>query len=153
MLKTQSEIDCQLFCVHIYNKLNSLCIYSTYTVQEHHLIIIYCSLFCERVAFIFDIMVFLAHQYIGETMATATKKTLMDQLAGIVSRNPFFLGWKGGKRLQFRSASTGLVSLTQVLTEIPRTISTILSLLTLINDHFIMFSFLPSPPNMSLLIQ
>lgn len=89
MLKTQSEIDCQLFCVHIYNKRNSLCIYSTYTVQEHHLIIIYCSLFCERVAFIFDIMVFLAHQYIGETTATVTTETLMDQLAGIVSRSPF----------------------------------------------------------------
>lgn len=94
MLKSQSEVDCQLFCVHIYNKLNSLCIYSTYTVQEHHLIIIYCSLFCERVAFIFDIMVFLAHQYIGETMATATKKALMDQPAEIVSRTPF-LGIKG----------------------------------------------------------
>lgn len=52
--------------VYIYTTINSLCIYSTYTVQEHHLIIIYCSLFCERVAFIFDIMVFLAHQYIGE---------------------------------------------------------------------------------------
>lgn len=47
-------------------------------------------MFCERVAFIFDIMVFLAHQYIGETMATATKNTLMDQLAEIASRNPFF---------------------------------------------------------------
>lgn len=88
MLKTQS-------CVHIYNKLNSLCIYSTYTVQEHHVIIIYCSFFCERVAFIFD-MVFLAHQYIGEAMATATKKTLLDQLAEFVSMNPF-LGIKGLK--------------------------------------------------------
>lgn len=118
MLKTQSEVDCQLFCVHIYNKLNSLCIYSTYTVQEHHLIIIYCSLFCERVAFIFDIMVFLAHQYIGETMATATKKTLMDQPAEIVSWNPF-LGIKG-----FRNTSIqGFV-----INEIPLTISTILSL-------------------------
>lgn len=94
MLKTQSDIDCQLFCVHIYNKLNSLCIYSTYTVQEHHLIIIYCSLFCERVAFIFDIMVFLAHQYIGDIMVTATEKTLMDQLVKRMSRNPF-LGTKG----------------------------------------------------------
>lgn len=72
--KLSLKIDCHMFCVHIYNKLNSLCIYSTYTVQEHHLIIIYCSLFCERVAFIFDIMVFLAHQYFGETMATAIKK-------------------------------------------------------------------------------
>lgn len=97
MLKTQSEIQTdRCFCVHIYNKLNSLCIYSTYTVQEHHLIIIYCSLFCERVAFIFDIMVFLAHRYIGETTATATKKTLMDQLGETVSRNPF-LGIKGLK--------------------------------------------------------
>lgn len=74
MLKAQSEPRLPVVCVHIYDKLNSLCIYSTYTVQEHHLIIIYCSLFCERVAFIFDIMVFLAHQYIGEIMATATKK-------------------------------------------------------------------------------
>lgn len=40
ILKTQSERDCHLFCVHIYNKLNSLCIYSTYTVQEHHLLFI-----------------------------------------------------------------------------------------------------------------
>lgn len=89
-------MDCQLFCVHIYNKLNYLCIYSTYTVQEHHLIIIYCSLFCERVAFIFDIMVFLVHQYIGETMATATEETLIDQLVERMSRNPFL----GIKRLK-----------------------------------------------------
>lgn len=47
MLRFQSEIDGHLFCVHIYNKLNSLCIYSTYTVQEHHLIIIYCSCFVK----------------------------------------------------------------------------------------------------------
>lgn len=46
-------------------------------------------MFCERVAFIFDIMVFLAHHYIGETMATATKKTLMDQVTEIVSKSPF----------------------------------------------------------------
>lgn len=46
-------------------------------------------MFCERVAFIFDIMVFLAHQNIEEMMATATKKPLMDQVTEIVSWNPF----------------------------------------------------------------
>lgn len=41
MLKAQSETRLPVVCVHIYDKRNSLCIYSTYTVQEHHLIIIY----------------------------------------------------------------------------------------------------------------
>lgn len=79
-----------MFCVHIYNKLNSLCIYSTYTVQEHHLIIIYCSLFCERVAFIFDIMVFLAHQYIGET--TTIKNFDGPTSWNCVEESPFYWG-------------------------------------------------------------
>lgn len=60
-------------------------IYSTRTPLDYYLLL----MFCERVAFIFDIMVFLAHQYIEETMATATKKTLMDQVTEIVLRNPF----------------------------------------------------------------
>lgn len=44
-------------------------------------------MFCERVAFIFDIMVFLAHRYIGETMATAAKKkkTIFDGPSGRMS--------------------------------------------------------------------
>lgn len=73
------------------------------------MIIIYCSLFCERVAFIFDIMLFLAHQYLGETTATATKKTLMDQLTG-VSRN-HFLGMKSLKSVEARVQ--GFTSLTE----------------------------------------
>lgn len=43
MLKTQSEIDCQLFCVHIYNKLNSVYIqyiYSTRTPLDYYLLLI-----------------------------------------------------------------------------------------------------------------
>lgn len=116
-----------MFCVHIYNKRNSLCIYSTYTVQEHHLIIIYCSLFCERVAFIFDIMVFLAHQYIGETKATATGDILLDQVADGVQESLF-----GDEKV--------LTTSTGVFNRLPLMISTILSPLTHIRNFFVFFS-------------
>lgn len=59
------DLTATCFCVHIYNQTNSLCIYSTYTVQKNTtwlLFIVHCFFFCERVAFIFDITVFLAHR-------------------------------------------------------------------------------------------
>lgn len=67
-------------------------------------------------------------------MATATEKALMDQLAERMSRNPFF----GDKRVENDLRVQGVCVIATFLTEIPRTISTILSLLT-----FITFSFLP----------
>lgn len=82
----QSDQDCQLFCVHIYNKPNSLCIYSTYTVREHHFII-YCSLFLWKGSHLFLILlhlISLAHR--GQTTAT---ETLMDQLDWNVPGFPF----------------------------------------------------------------
>lgn len=40
--------------------------------QELHRLLFICSLFCERVAFIFDIMLFGVHQYIQRNNANSS---------------------------------------------------------------------------------
>lgn len=61
--------------MYIYTTNVTLCVYTVHIQYKNTTWLLFiCSLFCERVAFIFDIMVFLAHRYIGETMATAAKK-------------------------------------------------------------------------------
>lgn len=57
--------------VHIYNHANSVYIQHIYG-QELRPLLFICSLFCERVAFIFDILLFGVDQYIRRNKANSS---------------------------------------------------------------------------------